>query len=181
MIDRDVDELAKNLLKAIANREATREIMETRGTALINEFLAKTNVKSALLGLNVEKKIRLWGERGSGLQILYHGTDTPKKNTPHDHGRSWALYHQVVGVTKMSTYGRSSGSEGMPGEAHLQLIEQVDLSEGNALFFGPFAIHSADHPSPPARWIRVTGNDLDFVKRLRFSIERKEAVIEKKN
>ncbi len=81
----------------------------------------------------------------------------------------------------MTTYKRIVGGLGQPGEAVLEKVDETDVTPGNAMFFGPQVIHSTQHPSPPARWIRVTGTDLDFAKRLRFSIERKEAVIEKKN
>ena len=175
-----VDQLAKDILSLTEKEEPSQQNIGIRGTELIQEFIQKPGVEDSLAKLDIRKKVRLWGSQGSGIQILLHGADTPKRGSPHDHGRSWALYFQVSGVTEMSTYHRISGVSGRPGRAVLEKTDQTDLTPGNAMFFGPLVIHSTQHPAPPARWIRVTGTDLDYVERLRFSIERQEAVIEKK-
>ncbi len=175
-----VDQLAKDILSLTEKEEPSQQNIGIRGTELIQEFIQKPGVEDSLAKLDIRKKVRLWGSQGSGIQILLHGADTPKRGSPHDHGRSWALYFQVSGVTEMSTYNRISGVPGRPGRAVLEKTDQTDLTPGNAMFFGPLVIHSTQHPAPPARWIRVTGTDLDYVERLRFSIERQEAVIEKK-
>lgn len=176
-----VDQLAKDILSLTEKEEPSQQNIGIRGTELIQEFIQKPGVEDSLAKLDIRKKVRLWGSQGSGIQILLHGADTPKRGSPHDHGQSWALYFQVSGVTEMSTYNRISGVPGRPGRAVLEKTDQTDLTPGNAMFFGPLVIHSTQHSAPPARWIRVTGTDLDYVERLRFSIERQEAVIEKKN
>ncbi|MBE57873.1 MAG: hypothetical protein CMD66_00325 [Gammaproteobacteria bacterium] len=176
-----VDQLAKDILSLTEKEEPSQQNIGIRGTELIQEFIQKPGVEDSLAELDIRKKVRLWGSQGSGIQILLHGADTPKRGSPHDHGQSWALYFQVSGVTEMSTYNRISGVPGRPGRAVLEKTDQTDLTPGNAMFFGPLVIHSTQHSAPPARWIRVTGTDLDYVERLRFSIERQEAVIEKKN
>jgi hypothetical protein len=181
MNDQYLNQLADDIMTLIRDEEPSEQNIGVRGTALINEFLGKPGVKESLGQLDVEKKVRLWGNKGSGMQILFHGADTPKKGSPHDPGQSWALYFQVTGVTEMTTYKRTVGEPGQPGKAVLEKVDETDVTPGNAMFFGPQVIHSTQHTSPPARWIRVTGTDLDFAERLRFSIERKEAVIEKKN
>ncbi len=175
-----VDQLAKDILSLIGKEQTPQQNIGTRATKLIQEFIQKPGVGDSLAKLDISKKVRLWGSQGSGMQILLHGADTPKRGSPHDHGQSWALYFQVSGVTEMSTYQRISGAPGRPGRAVLEKTDQTDLTPGNAMFFGPLVIHSTQHSAPPARWIRVTGTDLDYVERLRFSIERKEAVIEQK-
>ena len=181
MNEQYLDELADGIMILIEDDDPSEDSIGVRGAALINEFLRQPGVKHSLAALDVEKKVRLWGNKGSGMQILFHGADTAKKGSPHDHGQSWALYFQVSGMTKMTTYKRVVGGSGQPGEAVLEKIDEKDVKPGSSMFFGPQVIHSTQHPSPPARWIRVTGTDLDFAERLRFSIERKEAVIEKKN
>jgi len=181
MNEQYVNNLADHLMSLIEHENPSEQNIGTRGVALINEFICKSGVEESLARLNVERKVRLWGKKGSGMQILFHGANTPKKGSPHDHGQSWALYFQVTGVTEMTTYKRVVGEPGQPGEAVLKKVEETAVTPGNAMFFGPQVIHSTEHSSPPARWIRVTGTDLDFAERLRFSVERKEAVIEKKN
>ena len=181
MNEQYLNELADGIMTLIEDEDPSESNIGVHGTALINAFLRQPGVEESLAELDVEKKVRLWGNKGSGMQILFHGADTPKKGSPHDHGQSWALYFQVTGVTSMTTYKRIVGGPGQPGDAVLEKVDETDVTPGNAMFFGPQVIHSTQHPSPPARWIRVTGTDLDFAERLRFSIERKEAVIEKKN
>ena len=181
MNDQHLNELADGIMALIEDEDPSENNVGVRGATLINEFLRQPGVEQALAVFDVEKKVRLWGNKGSGMQILFHGADTPKKGSPHDHGQSWALYFQVTGITKMTTYKRVVGGPGQPGEAVLEKIDEEDVTPGNSMFFGPHVIHSTQHPSPPARWIRVTGTDLDFAERRRFSIERKEAVIETKN
>ncbi len=181
MNEQHLNELADGIMALIEDEDRLEKSIGVRGAALINEFLLQPGVEQSLAVLDVEKKVRLWGNKGSGMQILFHGADTPKKGSPHDHGQSWALYFQVTGITKMTTYKRVVGGPGQPGEAVLEKIDEEDITPRKSMFFGPQVIHSTQHPSPPARWIRVTGTDLDFTERLRFSIERKEAVIEKKN
>ena len=181
MHEQYLDKLADDIMSLIEDEKPSEQNIGTRGTALINDFIHQPGVQESLAQLDVAKKVRLWGNKGSGMQILWHGADTPKKGSPHDHGQSWALYFQVTGVTEMTTYGRTVGEPGQPGEAILEKVDERDVTPGNAMFFGPQVIHSTQHSSPPARWIRVTGTDLDFAERLRFSIERREAVIEKRN
>ena len=181
MHDQYLDKLADDIMSLIEDEKPSEQNIGTRGTALINDFIHKPGVQESLAQLDVAKKVRLWGNEGSGMQILFHGADTPKKGSPHDHGQSWALYFQVTGVTEMTTYDRTTGEPGQPGAAILEKVDERDVTPGNAMFFGPQVIHSTQHSSPPARWIRVTGTDLDFAERLRFSIERREAVIEKRN
>jgi hypothetical protein len=100
MNDQYLNQLADDIMTLIRDEEPSEQNIGVRGTTLINEFLGKPGVKEALGRLDVEKKVRLWGRKGSGMQILFHGADTPKKGSPHDHGQSWALYFQVTGVTE---------------------------------------------------------------------------------
>ena len=121
MNEQYLNQLADDIMTLIRDEEPSEQNIGVRGTALINEFLGKPGVKESLGQLDVEKKVRLWGNKGSGMQILFHGADTPKKGSPHDHGQSWALYFQVAGVTEMTTYKRTVGEPGQPGEAVLEL------------------------------------------------------------
>ena len=115
-----VDQLAKDILSLTEKEEPSQQNIGIRGTELIQEFIQKPGVEDSLAKLDIRKKVRLWGSQGSGIQILLHGADTPKRGSPHDHGRSWALYFQVSGVTEMSTYHRISGVPGRPGRAVLE-------------------------------------------------------------
>ena len=103
MNEQNLNELAAGIMTLIEDEDPSESNIGVRGTVLINEFLRQPGVEESLAALDVEKKVRLWGNKGSGMQILFHGADTPKKGSPHDHGQSWALYFQVTGMTKMTT------------------------------------------------------------------------------
>ena len=117
MNDQQLNELADGIMALIEDEYPSENNIGVHGAMLINEFLRQPGVAKSLAVLEVEKKVRLWGNKGSGMQILFHGADTPKKGSPHDHGQSWALYFQVTGITKMTTYKRVVGRPGQPGEA----------------------------------------------------------------
>jgi hypothetical protein len=178
MVQMYVDRLADELTKSLDKSPNSGGLMSEEGTALVTKFVQEPGVREWLNGLDILQKVRLWGAGKGGLQILLHGAETAKKGGPHDHGSSWALYYQVTGITVMTTYRRMTGLDGEPGEADLEVSGVQELTPGNAMYFGPNVIHSTEHPSPPARWIRLTGVDLDHATRLRFSLERKEAVLD---
>ena len=124
MNEQHLNELADGIMALIEDEDPLENSIGVRGAALIQEFLLQPGVEQSLAVLDVEKKVRLWGNKGSGMQILFHGADTPKKGSPHDHGQSWALYFQVTGITKMTTYKRVIGGPGQPGEAVLEKIDE---------------------------------------------------------
>ena len=85
MNEQYLNDLAEGLLSLIEHEDPSERNIGMRGTALINEFIRKPGVEESLGQLDVEKKVRLWGSKGSGMQILFHGADTPKRGSPHDH------------------------------------------------------------------------------------------------
>lgn len=174
MVEQQTEQLAQNLM-SLVGRADFAEAMASDGTQLVTDYLSDPAVRAYIEGLDVSSKVRLWGTPKQGLQILLHGADRPKKGAPHDHGESWALYYQVQGFTEMSSFSRLTGEQGQPGPAQLSVTGVENVGSGHAMFFGPHMIHSTRHPEPPARWIRVTGDDLDYATRLRFSLERQEA------
>jgi hypothetical protein len=174
MMEQQTAQLAQNLM-SLLERPDVAEAITVEGTQMVTDYLSDPQVRAYVQGLDVSSKVRLWGTPKQGMQILLHGADRPKKGAPHDHGESWALYYQVEGFTEMTSYHRLTGEQGQPGPAALEVFDVQKVQPGYAMFFGPHMIHSTRHPESPARWIRVTGDDLDYATRLRFSIERQEA------
>ncbi len=174
MMEQQTAQLAQNLMSLLERPDVT-EAITVEGTQMVTDYLSDPQVRAYVQGLDVSSKVRLWGTPKQGMQILLHGADRPKKGAPHDHGESWALYYQVEGFTEMTSYHRLTGEQGQPGPAALEVFDVQKVQPGYAMFFGPHVIHSTRHPEAPARWIRVTGDDLDYATRLRFSIERQEA------
>jgi hypothetical protein len=109
-----------------------------------------------------------------GFVVLSHVNTKASKSPPHDHGASWAIYGQASEYTDMTEWRRTKG-EG-PGPAEVEVARQYRLEPGHAGTYDIRAIHSIDYPDG-ARFVRVTGTDLDHVERLKFNLKTKEAEI----
>ena len=93
---------------------------------------------------------------------------------PHDHGSSWAIYGQATAYTDMTEYRRLDGACG-PGHAELEVTRRYRLEPGHAGLYDVGAIHAIAF-GEDARFVRVTGADLEQVPRLKFDLEERTAV-----
>ena len=107
--------------------------------------------------------------------MLAHVNPTAGKSPPHDHGASWAVYGQVTQYTDMTEWRRTAGRD-EPGPAALEILRQYRLEPGHAGVYDIRAIHAIDYPDG-ARFVRVTGTDLEHVPRLKFDLARGEAQV----
>ena len=116
-------------------------------------------------------KTLLYHDKDFDFHIMAHGTDAShRKGKPHDHGSSWAVYGQATGLTNMTVWNRTDdGSQN--GHAKLNENQIFSLHPGQAALFDKGIIHSTAHPKP-ARWIRVTGTNLDKIERYSYDIDR---------
>jgi predicted metal-dependent enzyme (double-stranded beta helix superfamily) len=142
-----------------AGREQVRAKLERLLTN--QDFIKATVGEDVPLGLKV-----LYEDKDMGFQILAHVNDKARKSPPHDHGESWAIYGQATGHTDMIEWERTDkGSE----RAQLKEIKRYRLTPGHAGIYENGAIHSIDYPDR-ARFIRVTGTNLDKINRVRFDL-----------
>jgi hypothetical protein len=103
-----------------------------------------------------------------GFQILAHINDKARVSPPHDHGESWAIYGQATLYTEMTEWAREDdGSD--PKKAKLKPVKKYRLTPGHAGIYQNGAIHSIDYPDK-ARFVRVTGTNLDRINRVRFDL-----------
>jgi len=144
-------------------RETVRKNLER---LLANkDFLAKTCGDDAPLGLKV-----LYEDKELGFQVLAHINDKARKSPPHDHGASWAIYGQATKHTDMIEWERGGGDD---KHAELKEMKRYRLNPGQAGIYQNGAIHSIDYPDR-ARFIRVTGTNLDKIQRVRFDLNTGE-------
>ena len=129
------------------------------------DFVAKTCGDDAPLGLKV-----LYEDKELGFQVLAHVNDKARKSPPHDHGASWAIYGQATKHTDMIEWARVSGDD---RHAELKEVKRYRLNPGQAGIYADGAIHSIDYPER-ARFIRVTGTNLDRIDRVRFDLKTGE-------
>lgn len=143
-------------------RETVRARLET--------LLAEPDFVAALSPGGSGKAV-LHHDPETGIYVMAHGADGGgRKGRPHDHGASWAVYGQATGITEMTVWERTD-DRSRPGHAVLEDIHAFTLEPGSAALFDTGIIHSTAHPRP-ARWVRVTGTDLDAIERHAYDPER---------
>lgn len=104
-----------------------------------------------------------------GFQILAHINDKARVSPPHDHGASWAIYGQATKYTDMIEWEREDDGKD-PKHAKLTPVKKYRLTPGKAGIYQNGAIHSIDYPDY-ARFIRVTGTNLDKIDRIRIDLK----------
>jgi hypothetical protein len=104
-----------------------------------------------------------------GFQVLAHINDKARVSPPHDHGASWAIYGQATKYTDVTEWAREDGGAD-PKHAKLKPIKKYRLTPGHAGIYQDGAIHSIDYPDN-ARFIRVTGANLDKINRIRVDLK----------
>jgi len=110
-----------------------------------------------------------------GFCVLAYVTDSGQSSPPHDHGNSWAVYGQAAEHTDMKVYERVDGADGA-GDAELKVVKEFRLDPGMAGLFDVGDIHAIDYPKG-ARFVRVTGADLNHVERLRYDEDKGAAEV----
>ena len=107
-----------------------------------------------------------------GFQILAHINDKARVSPPHDHGASWAIYGQATKYTDMIEWEREADGKD-PKHAKLKPVKKYRLTPGKAGIYQNGDIHSIDYPDY-ARFIRVTGTNLDKIDRIRIDLKTGE-------
>jgi predicted metal-dependent enzyme (double-stranded beta helix superfamily) len=107
-----------------------------------------------------------------GFQVLSHIMDKARVSPPHDHGASWAIYGQATQYTDMTEWQREDDGRD-PKHAKLKPVKKYRLNPGQAGIYQDGAIHSIDYPDK-ARFVRVTGTDLDKIDRIKVDLKTGE-------
>ena len=148
-------------------REAVRRNLEK--LLAERDFLAE-HVLTAAPGRHT-----LYEDPELGFCVLVHVNPKAQKSPPHDHGRSWAVYGQVTDYTDMTEWQREDdGSDS--AHAKIKPVKKYRLNPGQAGIYQDGAIHSIDYPDN-ARFIRVTGTDLDKIDRIKIDANTGEVAV----
>jgi predicted metal-dependent enzyme (double-stranded beta helix superfamily) len=168
-----LDEFCRDCRSALASdpgpggREAVRQLVE--------RLLADPNFVAEHVTPAPPGRHTLYEDPELGFVVLAHVNASGGKSPPHDHGASWAVYGQVTEYTDMTEWRRTDGGTG-PGPASIEVARRYRLEPGHAGTYDIRAIHAIDYPDG-ARFVRVTGTDLERVRRLKFDMAAGEAQI----
>jgi predicted metal-dependent enzyme (double-stranded beta helix superfamily) len=163
----DLDQFVSDC-RAILSRDPGpegREEVRVRLERLLanQDFIERHCGDDAPQGLTV-----LHEDKDLGFQVLAHINDKARVSPPHDHGQSWAIYGQATKHTDMIEWKRVDGGAD-PAHAKLEPTKKYRLMPGHAGIYQDGTIHSIDYPNK-ARFIRVTGTNLDRIHRVRFDL-----------
>jgi predicted metal-dependent enzyme (double-stranded beta helix superfamily) len=142
-------------------REAVRQKLEQ---LLADRDFVAAHVLSAPPGRHT-----LYEDPEFGFCVLAHINARGNKSPPHDHGASWAVYGQASEYTDMTEWQRLDGGSG-PGPARIEAARRYRLEPGHAGTYDIGAIHNIEFPDG-ARFVRVTGVDLERIPRLKFDLK----------
>jgi hypothetical protein len=139
----------------------------------LERLLANPEFISAYCGDDQPRGLKvLYEDPKLGFQVLSHINDKARISPPHDHGASWAIYGQATKHTDMIEWEREDSGQD-PKHAKLKLVKKYRLTPGKAGIYQNGAIHSIDYPDY-ARFIRVTGTNLDKINRIRIDLKTGE-------
>lgn len=143
--------------------DGSREIIRRNLEKLLGnqEFVVETCSPEAERGVHT-----LYQDPELGFVVLAHIYEKGVESPPHDHGPSWAVYGQAVEHTDMTVW-KETGKDGGP---IVEPEERYRLDPGMAGTFNPGQIHSIKFPAG-ARFVRVTGTDLNTVQQRRFNLK----------
>jgi hypothetical protein len=134
----------------------------------LEHLLANKDFIEKYCGEGVPRGLKvLYDDPDMGFQILAHINDKARMSPPHDHGASWAIYGQATHYTDMIEWERED--DGGPDKAKLKPVKKYRLTPGHAGIYQDGKIHSIDYPDY-SRFIRVTGTNLDKIKRVSFDL-----------
>jgi hypothetical protein len=157
----------RTTLKRDPGPKGREEVRTKLETLLSNPDFISKHCEAAPRGLHI-----LYEDPELGFQVLAHINDKARVSPPHDHGASWAIYGQATHYTDMIEWEREDNG-GDPKHAKLKPVKKYRLTPGHAGIYQDGKIHSIDYPDH-ARFIRVTGTNLDQINRVRFDLKTGE-------
>jgi hypothetical protein len=151
----------RETLKTDSGRAAKEKICGYVSKALTDKSFVAAHLQTRASGAHPREV--LYEDPELGFCICGHVHDGPAHGSPHDHGSSWAIYGQAVGVTEMTDWRIvEKGSGDKP--SLVEAVKTYDMNPGDAHLYDVGAVHSPKRDAP-VKLIRIEGANLDHVKR----------------
>jgi predicted metal-dependent enzyme (double-stranded beta helix superfamily) len=142
--------------------------------AHLERLLQNRDFVEKYCGDSVERGLKvLYEDPELKFQVLAHINDKARVSPPHDHGESWAIYGQAIAYTDMTDWELTGGNADRE-RPDVRAVRSYRLFPGMAGTYDDGKIHSIDYPAG-ARFIRVTGTDLDKIKRRVYTAAQAQA------
>ena len=151
----------RETLKVDSSRAAKEKICGYVSKALTDKAFVAAHLKTR--GSGAQPRQVLYEDPQLGFFICGHVYMKPAHGEPHDHGSSWAIYGQAVGVTEMTDWRIvEKGSGDKP--SLVEAVKSYAMNPGDAHLYDVGAVHSPKRDAP-VKLIRIEGKNLDHVKR----------------
>jgi hypothetical protein len=134
-----------------AGREKVRRLLED---VLKDEAFIATH-----LGDDQPERRVLYEDRELGFLILGHVHHNARRTKPHDHGSTWAIYGQAVGLTHMDEWEIvEPATAERPGK--VRRARSYELTPGDARVFNEGVVHSPWR-DVPGKQVRIEGGHIE--------------------
>ncbi len=161
---RTLDQFAaecKDTLTADPGPEGRKKV-----ASLLEEVLKDEDFVTTYVGEGTPERKILYEDPDLGFAILAHGYDGARTSSPHDHGPTWAIYGQAMGVTEMTEWDIvEPASQEKTGLAKVNHV--YDLKPGMAQVYNEGVLHSPRRETS-TRLIRIEGLNMDHQKRFAY-------------
>ena len=151
----------RETLKADAGPAAKEKVCGYVSKALNDKTLVTTHLKDRAPGANPREV--LYEDPELGFCICGHVYSGPAHGSPHDHGPSWAIYGQAVGITEMTDWRIVQPGAG-EAPALVEPVRTYRMQPGDAHLYDIGDVHSPKRDAP-VKLIRIEGKNLDHIKR----------------
>jgi hypothetical protein len=151
----------RETLKADSGRAGKEKVCGYVSKSLTDHAFVAAHLKDRAAGANPREV--LYEDPELGFCICGHVYSGPANGFPHDHGPSWAIYGQAVGVTEMTDWRIvEKGSGEQP--SLVEPVKTYAMRPGDAHLYDVGAVHSPKRAAP-VKLVRIEGKNLDHVKR----------------
>ena len=151
----------RETLKGDADVAAKQKVCGYVSKALTDQSFIAAHLKDRAKGVHPREV--LYEDPELGFCICGHVHDGPAHGSPHDHGSSWAIYGQAVGITEMTDWRIvEKGSGDSP--SLVEPVKTYAMKPGDAHLYDVGAVHSPKREAP-VKLVRIEGKNLDTVKR----------------
>jgi hypothetical protein len=150
-------------IRAVLEKDAGTAGKETICGIVSKALVDKEFVAQHLTADQCKPRKVLYEDPKLGFCICGHVYGDKAVGKPHDHGSSWAIYGQAVGVTEMTDWDITKpGSGDQP--ALVKPARTYTMKPGDAKLYDVGNVHSPNR-AEPTKLIRIEGKNLDTVKR----------------